>query len=297
MGRALFDATATARDVYEEVDDALSQGLSRLIFEGPESDLTLTENAQPALLATSMAVMRVLEKDGGIAVGKAAAFVAGHSLGEYSALAAAGALSLADAARLLKRRGQAMQEAVPVGDGAMVAVLGLDLEAVEALAEEAAQGAVCDIANDNAPGQVVLSGNSAAIERATELAREKGAKRALPLSVSAPFHCSLLAPAAEAMAEALENVAIALPRPPLVANVTARVLQEPAEIRARLVEQVTSRVRWRESVEHMVEHGVDTLIELGAGKVLGNLARRINRDLTGRSVETPDDVEAILKDL
>jgi [acyl-carrier-protein] S-malonyltransferase len=297
MGRALFDATATARDVYEEVDDALSQALSRLIFEGPESDLTLTENAQPALLATSMAVLRVLERDGGVDVGKAAAFVAGHSLGEYSALAAAGALSLADAARLLKRRGQAMQTAVPVGDGAMVAVLGLDLDAVEALAEEAAQGQVCDVANDNAPGQVVLSGDSAAIERATELAREKGAKRALPLSVSAPFHCSLLAPAAEAMAEALETVDIGLPRPPLVANVTAQMLQEPAEIRSRLVEQVTNRVRWRESVEYMVEQGVDTLVELGAGKVLGNLARRINRDLTGRSVESPDDVEAILKDL
>lgn len=295
MGRAVFDAFQTARMVYEEVDDALNQSLTRLIFDGPEDDLTLTENAQPALMATSLAVARVIEAEGGARIADFASFVAGHSLGEYSALAAAGALSLPDAARLLKRRGQAMQSAVPVGDGAMVAILGLDLETVHDIAEEAAGDQVCDLANDNAPGQAVLSGDAAAVERATELAKQKGAKRALPLSVSAPFHSALLAPAAAQMREALTEIEIQKPAPPLVANVTADAQDEPDIIRALLVEQVTARVRWRESVVYMKDHDVDLLVEVGAGKVLGNLARRIDREVVGRSVETPDEIEALLK--
>ncbi len=295
MGRALYDAFGVARAVYQEVDDALGQRLSRIIFDGPDDDLTLTENTQPALMATSLAATRVIESEGGARLADLASFVAGHSLGEYAALAAAGALALADTARLLKRRGLAMQRAVPLGEGAMTALLGLDLGAARAIAEEAGEGAVCDVANDNADGQVVLSGAVAAIDRAMALAKERGAKRALPLSVSAPFHCALLAPAAGEMAEALAEIDIAPPRPPLVANVSAAAVARPSAIRDQLVAQVTAMVRWRESVLYMKSNGVDTLVELGAGKVLGNLARRIDRDLVGVSLQTPDDIEAFLK--
>jgi [acyl-carrier-protein] S-malonyltransferase len=299
MGRELHDAFASARDVYQEVDDALDQNLTRLIFEGPEDELTLTENAQPALMATSLAVVRVIEREGGVALADKAAFVAGHSLGEYSALAAAGALGLADTARLLRRRGQAMQSAVPVGEGAMAAVLGLDLEAVRAVAEDAAAtgGGVCQVANDNAPGQVVLSGAAAALEKAIVLASERGARRAMPLPVSAPFHCALLAPAAEVMAEALAEVTIAAPAPLLVANVTAEAVSEPERIRSLLVEQVTGMVRWRECVLTMMASDVDTLVELGAGKVLANLARRIDKALSGTAVLAPAEVESLIAQL
>ena len=302
MGRELAEAFGPARLVFEEVDDALSQRLSRLMFEGPESDLTLTENAQPALMAVSLAVVRVLEQEGGVALDEAASCVAGHSLGEYSALAAAGSLALADAARLLKRRGQAMQEAVPVGEGAMAAILGLDLDVVAQVAEDAAAAAeadpeVCAPANDNAPGQVVVSGHEAAVERAIVLAKEQGAKRGLRLPVSAPFHCSLMAPAADVMAEALAEITIAPPRLPLVANVTAAAVTEPETIRRLLIEQVTAMVRWRESVVAMRESGVHSLVELGAGKVLAGLARRIDRDLDATAVGAPDEVEALLKSL
>ncbi|MDP6351551.1 MAG: ACP S-malonyltransferase [Alphaproteobacteria bacterium] len=297
MGRALYDAFPAARETFEEVDDALGQNLARLVFEGPGDELTLTENAQPALMAVSLAVVRVLEDEGGVSVAGIAGFVAGHSLGEYSALAAAGALGLADTARLLRRRGLAMQAAVPVGEGAMTALLGLDLDAAVAVADEAGSEGVCEVANDNAPGQVVLSGATAAIERAMELAKEKGAKRALPLPVSAPFHCSLLEPAAEDMAEALAEVTLRAPEPALVANVTAEAVAEPEAIRRLLVEQVTRRVRWRESVLYMKAHEIETLIEIGAGKVLGNLARRINPDLDGVSLLEPDAVGTFLETL
>lgn len=297
MGQELAGAFAAARDVFDEVDEALKQSLSRLMFEGPEGDLTLTENAQPALMAVSLAVMRVLEKEGGLDLGKAARFVAGHSLGEYSALAAAGTFSLADTARLLKTRGRAMQKAVPVGAGAMAALLGLDLDAAREVAAAAAQGEVCAAANDNAPGQVVVSGHKAAVERAVALAAERGARRSVLLPVSAPFHCPLMAPAADVMAEALEAVAMAPPRLPLVANVTAAPVTDPDEIRRLLVAQVTGTVRWRESVLYMKEQGVGTLVEAGAGKVLGGLARRIDREVEGVSLQTPADIEAFLKTL
>ncbi len=297
MGAALAEAFPAAREVFEEVDDALSQRLSRLMFDGPESDLVLTENAQPALMAVSLAVVRVIEREGDMTLADKAAFVAGHSLGEYSALAAAGALAINDTARLLKRRGQAMQEAVPVGQGAMAALLGLDVAAAKAVAEEAAQGDVCAPANDNADGQVVLSGDAAAVERAVELAPTKGAKRAIMLSVSAPFHCSLMAPAADVMAKALADVTMRPPRPPLIANVTAEATDEPDTIRELLVQQVTAMVRWRESVLTMRDRGVDTLIELGSGKVLTGLTRRIDRDLTGIAAGTPDEIEALIKTL
>jgi [acyl-carrier-protein] S-malonyltransferase len=297
MGAALAEAFADAREVFEEVDDALSQRLSRIMFEGPDSELVLTENAQPALMAVSLAVVRVLEREGGLTLADKAAFVAGHSLGEYSALAAAGAISVADTARLLKRRGQAMQEAVPIGQGAMAALLGLDLAAVRDVAEAAAQGEVCAPANDNAEGQVVISGDAAAVARAVELATEKGAKRAIMLSVSAPFHCALMAPAADVMANALAEATIRPPRPPLVANVTAEAADDPDTIRQLLVAQVTAMVRWRESVLMMRDHGVDTLVELGAGKVLTGLTRRIDRELTGIAVGTPAEIEALIKSL
>ncbi len=297
MGQALAEAFPVARHTYEEVDDALGQRLSRLMFEGPEEDLRLTENAQPALMAVSLAVTRVLESEGKLRLADKAAYVAGHSLGEYSALAAVGSLGLADAARLLRRRGQAMQAAVPVGAGAMAAVLGLELAEAQAVAEEAAQGEVCQAANDNAPGQVVLSGHTAAVERAIEIAKGKGAKRAILLPVSAPFHCSLMAPAAEVMAEALAQVEVAMPAVPLVANVTASHLSDPAEIRRKLVEQVTGMVRWRESVAWMAGQGVEKVVELGAGKVLSGLTRRIDRALTAQSAETPQEVEAVLAEL
>ncbi len=297
MGQALAESFAEAREVFEEVDEALKQKLSALMFEGPEDALTLTENAQPALMAVSMAVMRVLEGQGGLELARAGRFVAGHSLGEYSALTAAGSLNLADAARLLKIRGQAMQEAVPVGAGAMAALLGLSLEDAAATAAEAAQGQICAAANDNADGQVVISGHKEAVERAIEIAKEKGCRRAVLLPVSAPFHCPLMQPAAERMEEALQEVEIATPAVPLVANVRAAAVSDADEIRSLLVEQVTGMVRWRESVLYMKEQGVEELVELGAGKVLSGLVRRIDRSMSGRSVQGPEDIEAFLATL
>ena len=295
MGKALAEAFPTAREVFGEVDEALGQHLTRLMFEGPEDQLTLTENAQPALMAVSMAVMRVLAKDGNFDLGAKAAYVAGHSLGEYSALAAAGAFSLADAARLLRLRGRSMQEATPVGIGAMAAILALDYEAVAAIAAEAAGDEVCAAANDNAPGQVVVSGHKAAVERAMALATEKGARRAVLLPVSAPFHCALMAPAAEVMAAALAEARIQAPVVPLVANVKAAAVSDPDEIRDLLVRQVTGTVRWRESVQWMKAQGVERLVEAGAGKVLAGLTKRIDGDLTALSLNTPADIEAFLK--
>jgi [acyl-carrier-protein] S-malonyltransferase len=296
MGRDLAAAFAAAREVFEEVDDALKQKLSKLMFEGPESDLTLTANAQPALMTVSIAALRVLEREAKIELPKAAAYVAGHSLGEYAALAAAGALSVSDAARLLRKRGEAMQKAVPVGEGAMAALLGLDADKAAEIAREAAQGDVCDIANDNAPGQVVVSGARAAVERAVEIAKKAG-KRAIMLPVSAPFHCALMKPAADVMEEALAKVAIAPPRVPLVANVTAQAVSDPETIRKQLVQQITGLVRWRESVLLLKQKGVATLVELGAGKVLTGLVRRIDPELTGVSVQGPSDIEAFIKTL
>ena len=297
MGHALAEAFTPAKELFEEVDDALSQHLSKVMWEGPEDELTLTENAQPALMAVSMAVMRVLEREGGLDLSSKVSFVAGHSLGEYSALAAAGTFTLADTARLLKTRGQAMQQAVPVGEGAMAALLGLELDKVQQIAEDAGQGEVCDAANDNAPGQVVVSGAKAAVERAVDLAKDAGAKRALLLPVSAPFHCALMAPAAEVMADALADASMSAPVVPLVANVTAGRLSDPGEIRESLVSQVTGMVRWRESVAFMVENGVEALYELGAGKVLSGLARRIHRDAAAVSIGTPEDIEAAAETL
>lgn len=297
MGADLAAAFPVAREVFQEVDDALSQKLSRLMFEGPEADLTLTENAQPAIMAVSLAVVRVLERDGGLRLAEKAQFLAGHSLGEYSALAAVGAISLADTARLLKRRGQAMQEAVPVGEGAMAALLGLDIETATRIAEEAAQGEVCSPANDNADGQVVVSGHAAAVDRAIEIAKEQGAKRAILLPVSAPFHCSLMAPAAGVMAEALAEVIMLPPILPLVANVTAASVLDVETIRSLLVQQVTAMVRWRESVLYMKAEGVEALVELGAGKVLTGLARRIDRELVATAAGTPEGIEELIKTL
>lgn len=297
MGQALSAAFPVARETFEEVDDALEQRLSRLMFEGPAEDLTLTENAQPALMAVSLAIVRVLQKEAGIDLAARGRFVAGHSLGEYSALAAAGSLDVPAAARLLKRRGRAMQAAVPVGEGAMAALLGLDLETVREIAEEAAQGEVCSPANDNAPGQVVVSGHKSAVERAIEIAAGKGGRRSIMLPVSAPFHCALLQPAAEEMAEALGSTSLRAPALPLVSNVTASAVVDPEEIRRLLVEQVTAAVRWREGVLHMKTAGVEQLVEIGAGKVLSGLARRIDPALTGVSLQTPDDIEAFQKAL
>jgi len=297
MGRELAEAFEVARLTFEEVDDALDQRLSRLMFEGPEADLTLTENAQPALMAVSVAVLRVLQQQGGIDLRTHATFVAGHSLGEYSALCAAGAFSLGDTARLLKLRGQSMQKAVPVGMGAMAALLGAELEQAQGIAADAAQGQVCAVANDNASGQVVISGDADAIDRAIALAAERGLKRSVRLPVSAPFHCPLMQPAADAMAAALETVTINAPAVPLVANVTASAVSDPSEIRRLLVEQVTGMVRWRESVLTMKAQGVDSLVELGAGKVLAGLVKRIDKEVAAVSVHTPADVEAFLKTL
>jgi len=297
MGKALAEALPTARHVFQEVDDALEQRLSRLMFEGPEDELALTANAQPALMAVSLAVARVLEKDVGLDLKTACRFVAGHSLGEYSALCAAGAIALADAARLLRRRGQAMQAAVPVGAGAMAALLGLDLDTAKAVAGEAAGEEVLDAANDNAPGQVVISGHAGAVERAIELARQKGARRAILLPVSAPFHCRLMQPAADVMEESLAAVTVRSPAVPLVANVTAAPVREPDEIRRLLVRQVTGLVRWRECVLYMKGQEVETLIELGAGKVLTGLARRIDGDLGAAALGTPEDIEQFVKTL
>ncbi len=302
MGRDLATAFAAAREVFQEVDDALNQKLSKLMFEGPESELTLTANAQPALMAVSVAVLRVLEAEAKLDLGKAAKFVAGHSLGEYSALAAARTFTLSDAARLLRLRGDAMQKAVPVGEGAMAALLGLDLAAAQEVAEAASKAPdgtteVCSAANDNAPGQVVVSGAKAAVDRALEIAKTKGAKRAILLPVSAPFHCALMQPAADAMAEALGGTTMAPPLVPLVANVTASAVSDPVTIRDLLVKQVTGTVRWRECCLYMKGQGVSTLVELGAGKVLTGLAKRIDGDLTGISVQTPADIEALAKTL
>ena len=297
MGREVAKAFATAREVFEEIDEALGQNLSRLMFEGPDDELILTENAQPAIMAVSLAVMRVLSVDGGFDLASSAAFVAGHSLGEYSALSAAGSFGLADTARLLKTRGRAMQDAVPVGEGAMAALIGLDLDVVQAVADEAAAGEVCTAANDNAPGQVVVSGSVGAVGRAMEIAKAKGAKRAILLPVSAPFHCALLAPAADVMAEALAGVSMKPPKVPLVANVSAGPVTDPEEIRRLLVEQVTGMVRWRECVLTMRGEGVDTVVEVGAGKVLSGLNRRIDGDLGVLSVGTPETIEEFLKGL
>lgn len=294
MGKELAATYPEARAVFEEVDSALGQNLSALMFEGPEEDLRLTENAQPALMAVSVAVVRVLEARG-LRLADAAKYVAGHSLGEYSALCAAGTFSLADAARLLRTRGQAMQKAVPVGHGAMAALLGLDLDTARAVAAEAAGGEVCSVANDNAPGQVVVSGATAAVERALEIAKAKGAKRALLLPVSAPFHCALMAPAAEAMAAALAEVDMQAPAVPLVANVLAAPITDPAEIRTRLVEQVTGVVRWTESVTWLAgSGGVTELVELGTGKVLTGLAKRIAPDTAALALNAPADIDAFL---
>ena len=295
MGRALAERYEAARAVFDEVDAALGEKLSDLIWEGEQDELTLTRNAQPALMATSLAAMRALEAEG-VSIADAA-YVAGHSLGEYSALAAAGALSVSDAARLLRTRGQAMQAAVPVGVGAMAALLGLDFEAAHAVAEEAAQGEVCQAANDNDPSQVVVSGHKAAVERAVEIAKEKGAKRAVLLPVSAPFHCALMQPAAEVMAEALAGVEIAAPKVPVVANVRAAAVSDPDEIRALLVEQVTGSVRWRESVGFMARQGVGEVWEIGAGKALSGMIRRIAREIECRAVGTPEDVAAAAESL
>lgn len=295
MGKDLGEAFAAARAVYEEVDDALGQKLSAVMFEGPGDDLTLTENAQPALMAVSMAVIRVLEEQG-FDLAAAAKLVAGHSLGEYSALCAAGSLSIGDTARLLRIRGRAMQQAVPVGQGAMAALLGLDLDQARAVAEKAAQGEVCQSANDNAPGQVVVSGTKAAVERALVLAAEAGAKRSILLPVSAPFHCALMQPAADAMAEALAGVTFNAPKVPVVANVTAQAETDPEVLRRLLVEQVTGAVRWRESVLFMKDQGVEVLVECGAGKVLSGLARRIDKALSGIALNGPADIEAYLKE-
>lgn len=290
MGRALAEAYPASKAVFEEVDAALGESLSSMIWEGEQEALTLTENAQPALMATSIAALRALEAEG-IAV-TSAAYVAGHSLGEYSALCAAGALSLADTARLLRLRGRAMQAAVPVGAGAMAALLGLDFATVSAIAEEAAKGEVCQAANDNDPAQVVVSGHKAAVERAVEIAKAKGAKRALLLPVSAPFHCVLMEPAARAMADALDDVRIDEPKVPLVANVLARPVTESSLIRSLLVEQVTGVVRWRESVEWMAANGVTEFWEIGAGKALSGMVRRIAKAAECRAVGTPEDVAA-----
>ena len=304
MGRELADAFPTARYVFEEVDEALSMNLSRLMFQGPEEALTLTENAQPALMAMSIAVFRVLAAEGGVTLPDVCRFVAGHSLGEYSALTAAGAIALDQAARVLRARGTAMQRAVPVGDGAMAALLGLDLDDVVAVAEAAQSGVdeasgaddgVCAAANDNAPGQVVISGDKVAVERAVTLASERGARRAILLDVSAPFHCPLMQRAADEMAEVLAEVPIAPPLTPVVSNVSARGESDPETLRRLLIEQITKMVRWRESVEFLRDQGVETLVELGAGKVLTGLVRRIDRDLTGMSVSSPRDVEDVLE--
>jgi [acyl-carrier-protein] S-malonyltransferase len=292
MGKALADAFPAARDVFQEVDEALGEPLSTIMWEGPADRLTLTENAQPALMAVSLAAMRVLEGEAGVDLARDAAFVAGHSLGEYSALAAAGALTLSDTARLLRVRGRAMQEAVAPGAGAMAALLGLEFDAVSEIAAEAAHGQVCQAANDNGGGQVVVSGDKDAVERAVEIAKAKGAKRAMMLPVSAPFHCALMRPAADVMADALAKVVMRPPAVPLVANVVARTVTEPGEIVRRLVEQVTGTVRWRESVAFMAQAGVTTFYEVGAGKVLTGLVKRIAQGASGSAVGTPEDVAA-----
>ncbi len=295
MGRDLAAAFSSAREVFQEVDDALEQKLSKLMFEGPAEDLTLTQNAQPALMAVSLATLRVMEAEGGWSLKQRVALVAGHSLGEYSALAAAGSLKLADCARILRRRGAAMQEAVPAGEGAMAALLGAELDAAEEICAEAADGEVVQVANDNGGGQVVISGHHAAVERAVAVAKTRGIRRAMMLPVSAPFHCALMAPAAVVMEEALGEADIAPPVVPLLCNVTAAKVTNPSEIRRLLVQQVTGTVRWRESVLQAVAMGVDSFIEVGAGKVLSSLVRRIAPDCSSHTACTPSDIEAVLR--
>ena len=297
MGKDLAGALLTARAVFEEVDDALSQNLSRLMFEGPIEELTLTENAQPALMAMSVAIIRVLNHDGGMEFGKHCQFVAGHSLGEYSALCAANAFPLGITAKLLKKRGQAMQEAVPVGKGAMAALLGLEFDAAASVAQEATAYGVCDVANDNAPGQVVISGNAESVSRAVELAKERGARRPVLLPVSAPFHSALMQPAAVKMAEALAADPPGKPVVPIVTNVDALAVSDPAVIQKSLVEQVTTMVRWRESIMYMRDQGVDNFIEVGAGKVLTTILKRIDPNVVGLAVSTPEDIEIFLKSM
>lgn len=292
MGKALAERFPQAKAVFAEVDDALGQNLSGLMFEGPEADLTLTANAQPALMAVSLAAIRVLEAEAGLDLTRDAAYVAGHSLGEYSALAAARAFSIADAARLLRIRGNAMQAAVPAGEGAMAALLGLDFDAAAAVAAEAAQGQVCQAANDNGGGQVVVSGAKAAVKRACEIAKTKGARRAVMLPVSAPFHCDLMQPAADAMAAALSTVTVSKPIVPVVANVLASAISDPDDIRKALVKQVTGTVRWRECVGYMAAHGVQVFYEVGSGKVLTGLVKRLAEGAEGIAIGTPDDIEA-----
>lgn len=297
MGKAIFDAFPEARLVHEEVNDALNENLSHLMFEGPEEKLTLTKNAQPALMTSSIAIVRALEVQGGLKIPDIAVHVAGHSLGEYSALTAAGAITLADTARLLRTRGTAMQEAVPVGEGKMAAILGLELNQAEDISASASDLGVCEVANDNAPGQVVLSGKAEAIDRAIELAKEAGAKRAISLDVSAPFHCRLLEPAAEAMSIALDKILISSPVPPLISNVSAAATNDPNQIRKLLIEQVTQRVRWREIIQVAIELGADSFFEIGTGKVLTNLNKRIKKELPSASIQTPSDIEDLLKGL
>ena len=296
MGKVLADAFAPAREVFAEVDDALSQKLSKIMWEGPESDLTLTENAQPAIMAASIAVLRVMEKEFGLDVAKHAALVAGHSLGEYSALCAAGAFTLSDTARLLKTRGQAMQSAVPVGEGGMIALIGAEIEQAEDVAAEAAaEGGTCVVANDNAPGQVVISGSNDAMDRVPEIAKAKAIKRAIPLAVSAPFHCILMQPAAQKMAEALAEITIRPLIVPVLTNVMAEPVTEPDYVRQLLVTQVTNRVRWRESILSLRELGVDTTVEFGGNKVLSGMVRRIDKELQTVTLDTPADLEAFAK--
>lgn len=297
MGRDLAESFSEAKEVFEQVDDALSQNLTRIMFEGSESDLNLTENTQPALMAVSMAVVKVLKKQGGVKMEEVCSFLAGHSLGEYSALTAGGAFDLAITARLLKRRGQAMQRAVPVGVGAMAAILGLDYADVDAIARELANGEVCQAANDNSVGQVVISGHKGAVAAAIALATERGAKKAVELPVSAPFHCTLMAPAAQEMSYALADTDIRPPFVPIVSNVTAKGVTEPADIRRLLVDQITGTVRWRESVLWMKEQGVTEMVELGAGKVLSGLVKRIDKDIACESVGTPEQIEALIEKL
>ena len=296
MGAALAQASAAARDVFGEVDEALGQNLSRLMREGPDEDLKLTENAQPAIMAHALAVFASLTREGGLDLTKAAQFVAGHSLGEYSALCAAGSFDLSTTARLLKLRGRAMQAAVPVGQGAMAALLGADLELAQKIADAAAQGEVCTVANDNDPSQVVISGHKGAIDRAIEMAKEMGAKRAIALPVSAPFHCPLMQPAADAMRAALDEVVLVAPAVPLYANVTAAAESDPEKIRTQLVDQVTGIVRWRESIANMASAGVEEFVELG-GKVLGPMVKRIAPDVKVISVVTIEDIESLAKEI
>jgi len=295
MGKSLAEAFGEARDVFQEVDDALNQKLTQLMFEGAPDDLKLTENAQPALMAVSIAVIRVLDKQGHFVLPEAACFVAGHSLGEYSALSAAGSFGLADTARLLKKRGQSMQQAVPVGLGSMAALIGVDLATAQQIVADASLGEVCTAANDNAPGQIVISGHMTAIDRAIALAAERGFKRSIKLPVSAPFHCQLMQPAADVMKEALANVKLNTPVVPLVANITAEAVSNADTIRELLVQQVTGSVRWRESILYMKSQGISELIECGAGSVLTGLTKRIDKEMVALSLQSPEDIENFLK--